>query len=168
MAKVETKSKLINLSTGLIERIEEVQNDKHLRSFTATVEHLLLYAMDKMYPAYTAKQSTPRKTEVEKLMEKEEAKKYMEKMEYEEQMEAVRQMGAIVTDKHGIEDANGTYFTYTIYTLMPGRAEPRSIVFTKETNPLWMAPEMAEKQYEGGTKEEIDQIIKSGNYREMK
>ena len=121
-----------------------------------------------MYPAYTTNKPAPRKTEAEKLLEKKEAERLAEQMERVEQMEAVKEMNAIITDKHGNEDPNGTYFKYTIYSLMPSKQKPRSIAFTHEINPIWMAPELAEKQYEGGTKQEIDALIASGEYREMK
>lgn len=139
------------MSKQMVDTINIIKEEEGFVSFAETQRHLLMIGIAKMRPKYMQRHST---TPIE------------ERVEEENLADKVEQMGAKRVDKMGNPDPEGGYLIYKSYTLVPGN--PPKLGIVEEKNPVSMIDNLIENQFTGGTKTEIENIIKSNNYIEIK
>lgn len=165
---MQTKTKCIRITQKILDEVKEKQSELGFTTETQTIVYLIRLGIDSMKPPAYVANKQPRKTEVEKLLEKKEAEEVahlLERKEFEKMMNA---MGGSIVTKEGVEDKEGTYGKYNVYTLMNSPSGPKRIATVTEINPLWYIKEnefyKEEYQYQGANKTEVDDLLASGNY----
>ena len=165
MAKLPTKLKGIRLPLGMIEEIEELQQEKHLTTFTQAMMYLMRVGLDKTLPSYLKGRN--RKTETEKILERRDAEELSKKLHDQDQRAKIKEIDGTRSDENGRADANGDYVTYQEYSRIAGD-NPVRLAISTMTNPLRLIDEIITEQFEGDTKENILALLESGEFTKVK
>lgn len=158
--KQETKRIAVNVSMQMLDKIEQLQEHLGYRTVTAVLEHCINTTYKKELDNYVqvSKQRQPRANLTPEERAKNSAIKYSEREDARNKIrheEGVAICDAL--DGEISEDGGHTYCTWNVYQ----KETPREVSVASFTKSLLDLDEShVENQYRGGTKKELEEIMK--------